>query len=278
MNRRNKTFFLFITLLVFGQCEYKDVPPNGSRTFVDCTQSLLAIAVQSKIDATACNLIDGSIAVSATAGTAPYAFSINGGVYQTSPSFSNLGPGVYTLTVKDFVQCQRSIAVSISYPNPTFTVSVDTVADTDCLSPNGQLTVTASGGTGPYTYQFGTGAAGSTNVFAGLRFGIYTITVKDSSDPGGCPLAISATVPRGQTGVSYQTVIKPIINASCAISGCHNGDNGAPRNWTIYDNVHNNAQNIKTRTENKSMPLTGSLTQDQISLIACWVDDGALNN
>jgi hypothetical protein len=275
MKRRYQSIFLFVGLLVFGQCEYKDVRPTGSIVTADCSQSLLAITVESKTDATACNLINGNIAVTASAGTAPYAFSINGGDFQTNASFANLGPGTYTLAVKDGAQCQRSISVDISSPDSKTTVTIGTSADNNCLSPDGTIILTPHGSTRPYAYQFGTGSFGTDSVFSNLKFGNYTVIVRDA---GGCPLAINVTVPRGQTGVSYLNVIKPIITTNCAISGCHNGDNGASRNWTILANLQNNAQNVKLRTGNRSMPLTGSLTQDQINLIACWVDDGALNN
>jgi hypothetical protein len=275
MSKKYRGVLIFLVLLVFGQCEYKDMPPSGTAVVADCTQSSLAITVESKIDASACNLIDGSITVSASAGTAPYEFSINGGAYQTSSGFSKLGPGVYTLNVQDAVQCTRSISVTISSPQAGTTISVNATQDNNCLTANGTITLTPNGGARPYTYQFGTGTFGTDSVFSNLKSGLYTITVKDSS---GCPIAVNVSVPRGSTGVSYQNDIKPIMNASCAISGCHNGDNGSIRNWTIFANVQSNAQDIKLRTGNKSMPLTGSLTQDQINLIACWVDDGALNN
>jgi uncharacterized membrane protein len=44
--------------------------------------------------------------------------------------------------------------------------------------------------------------------------------------------------------------------------------------------LKNLAASVKLRTANKSMPPSGSsqLTQSQIDLIGCWVDDGALNN
>jgi uncharacterized membrane protein len=86
-------------------------------------------------------------------------------------------------------------------------------------------------------------------------------------------------VPRGNTGVSYLNDVKPIINTTCAFAQCHDAAQGA-RDWTNYDNLKAKAANVKLRTSNGSMPVgTGPrLTQAQINLIACWVDDGAPNN
>lgn len=35
---------------------------------------------------------------------------------------------------------------------------------------------------------------------------------------------------------------------------------------------------IRSRTQNWSMPLVGSLTQEEIDAFACWIDDGFLDN
>lgn len=81
--------------------------------------------------------------------------------------------------------------------------------------------------------------------------------------------------------ISYAAQIKPILDANCIKSGCHNGDNGAERNWIVFANVKAKAEAIKTRTGNRTMPAdiapTG-LPQNEIDLIACWVDQGAQNN
>lgn len=83
------------------------------------------------------------------------------------------------------------------------------------------------------------------------------------------------------TTVSFQSEINTIINTSCAIPGCHNGDNGASRNWTIFSNVEDNAQALRARTTARTMPPPGSgvtITDEEIDLIACWVQQGAQNN
>jgi hypothetical protein len=79
---------------------------------------------------------------------------------------------------------------------------------------------------------------------------------------------------------SYEMDIKPILETNCIKSGCHNGDNGADRNWSVFSNVQAKAQGIKAFTGSRIMPADNpdALTQQQINLIACWVDAGALNN
>lgn len=80
---------------------------------------------------------------------------------------------------------------------------------------------------------------------------------------------------------TYSEVVEPIISSNCAIPSCHDGSNSAAPNWTIFDNVQAQAQDIKERTGNRTMPPSSSdkiLTAAQIADIACWVDNGAQDN
>lgn len=82
-----------------------------------------------------------------------------------------------------------------------------------------------------------------------------------------------------QTEVSLSGDILPLLEAQCTFSGCHNGDNGASRNWTQKDNVIALSAGIKARTQSGSMPRSpGELTAAEVEMIACWVDQGAKDN
>jgi len=72
--------------------------------------------------------------------------------------------------------------------------------------------------------------------------------------------------------------IMPIINANCAINTCHANAISPLLNST--ESVIANAVQIKERTGDGSMPPGGHapLTAQEIDLIACWVDGGALDN
>lgn len=78
-------------------------------------------------------------------------------------------------------------------------------------------------------------------------------------------------------GTSWQKDILPIMEASCAGVGCHDGI--SRRDWTDYEEVKQYATAIKQRTQDRSMPFDGPpLPQEQINIIACWVDAGAPEN
>jgi len=74
---------------------------------------------------------------------------------------------------------------------------------------------------------------------------------------------------------SYTNNIAPILNQNC--KPCHFNGSQFP-DLTNYNSVSQNAHLIKIVTQNKTMPKGGSLTQDEIDAIACWVDNGALDN
>src|SRR5690606_17374227 len=83
---------------------------------------------------------------------------------------------------------------------------------------------------------------------------------------------------------SFVADIKPIIETRCAISGCHNGDLGADKNWLNAEEFHKRVASglVKYRVTHRIMPPSfspaGPLTQEQISAIACWTDQSAPNN
>lgn len=262
-------------LLLFGLsilgCTNNDI----NKQF-DCATSDLAITLLAKTNTSNCKAIDGKLTVSAAGGDAPYDFSLNGGIYQTNNEFLNLGPGSYAVVAKDANGCKASLQIEISAFNSTLDASIAVVKNTQCNTPNGSITITASGGIAPYSYLSGTGGFTPNNLFSGLKGGIYNIIVKDAND---CQKTVSVTVPRDNTNTSYINQIQPILATSCNLPSCHGAGTGA-RDWTNFQNLKTNANNVKTRTGNRSMPINPgpALTQSQIDLIACWVDDGAANN
>ena len=163
-------FWLFI--LFVSSCTYNDIPK-----LVDCSKSDLAVSIDSKINPTLCFAIDGSIVASASGGQGPYTFSINGGPFQSSNLFSNLGPGLYTIKVKGVRGCEASAAAELIAPNTTLSASFSIKDDSDCFAHNGSIKVTVSQGKPPYKFQFGQGSfvkssTGDTTI-SNLKFGNY---------------------------------------------------------------------------------------------------------
>ncbi len=276
-----KSLLHYVSLIIItGLSLLVSCTDNEEPAPFDCNTSNLDIEVTASTGPTGCGEDNGSIQVAASGGQAPFQFKLDNGSFQNSNTFSNLGGGSFTVVVKDSRNCEITSAPIIL--NAAEGLQVDSeglviTPHTNCSNPNGSITVTVSEGTPPYSYKLGAGSFGSSATFSNLKGGNYSITAQDAAD---CEVTISATVAMA-TGVSYQTDIKPILEASCTKSGCHNGDNGAAMNWNVFANVEAKATLIKNRTGNKSMPLDiapAGLPQAQIDLIACWVDSGALNN
>lgn len=82
-------------------------------TTVTTTIAPLTIILSTKKNATCRGGANGSIKVTATGGTGTYLYSLNGGTYQGSSSFTSLLAGRYTVTVKDSNNTTSSLTVTI---------------------------------------------------------------------------------------------------------------------------------------------------------------------
>lgn len=160
---------------------------NGSQTSVPFI--LPGPAVATTVTNTTCGNTSGAIVITGSGTTAPYTYSIDGINFQGSGTFTGLGAGVYTVSVKDVNGCTNTAVVTILNSNgPQLTL---TGVNADCGNTNGSITANAVGGTTPYTYSIdGINFQGS-NFFNGITSGTYTITVKDANN---CINAVQITI------------------------------------------------------------------------------------
>ncbi|WP_412766955.1 beta strand repeat-containing protein, partial [Tenacibaculum vairaonense] len=151
-----------------------------------------------------CNPATGAtIDPSATGGNAPYEFELDGsGTFQTG-SFTDVAAGVHTIIARDVNGC-LSAAFSITV-DPT-TDPTHSVVVTDCYNgSNGQIVVTASGGSGTgYTYTIDNGGTWApSGTFTGLVPGVtYEVQVRDSK---GCVSSLSTHTINDQIGATVVT-------------------------------------------------------------------------
>lgn len=261
--RRN--ILLLCLLCLIGSCGEDPEPVN-------CDESDLSIQLNGVGNASSCSSSDGFIKVIASGGREPYQFSVNNLTFQASNEFTSLRAGIYSAQVMDADKCVREIN-NITVQAAGFSVAVDITGDNDCLGGSGSVTVNINEGEAPFLYKLGTGDFVSDNMFTGLQKGNHSITIKDNND---CTLSLNVTVPHGFTGTSWENEILPIVKSSCALSKCHDGI--FQPDLRIYEKAKFYASDMKKFTQDRSMPFDGSITQSQIDLIACWVDDGALQN
>lgn len=139
-----------------------------------------------------CNgLSDGAFTSTPSNGNAPYEFSLNGGSLLTNGTFTNLSLGTYVLIVLDDLGCRVDTTFNITQP-PVLGALVSNNSPALCFgTASGSLTITASGGTTPYSYTLDGGTPQASNVFNNLMAGNHTI---DIADANGCQTQIFANV------------------------------------------------------------------------------------
>jgi len=252
--------------LIFSTCSSDDDP-------VDCEKSGPSISLDNVVNASTCNTQDGKIRVSVSGGKEPYSFFVNNQAVSSSGEITDLATGSYSILVTDANHCNAALD-NISILSGDFSFTTTITSNTSCLSGNGSVTVNVESTNPPYTFQLGSSNFTGDNFFTGLRTGNHFITVQDNSN---CRVTLAVTIPQGTTGTSWTNDIKPIMDKHCATSGCHNGVSRST-NFREYASAKTYANSIKSKTRDRSMPFDGSLTQNQIELISCWVNDGALQN
>lgn len=133
-----------------------------------------------------CDTVDGQFIIDVTlvtAGTPPYSISIDGGSFQTQTlpfTISNLNSGTHTIEVNDANGCGNLETIIIE---PPLGLSSTVSALPSCNDDDGEITVTANGGTGNYAYTISPNPPSIIligNVFSGVPSGTYIITVTDT--------------------------------------------------------------------------------------------------
>ncbi|SHH63274.1 T9SS type A sorting domain-containing protein [Flavobacterium defluvii] len=164
---------------------------NGCQTTQSftITEPTILSAAASQTDVSCNGGTNGSASVVITGGAGGYTYfwSPSGG---TAATASGLAAGTYTVTATDANNCQ--ITQSFTITEPTVLTALP-VAQTNiaCFGGNtGSATVTATGGTGAYTYSWAP-SGGTAATATGLTAGTYTVTITDAN---GCQATQSFTI------------------------------------------------------------------------------------
>lgn len=209
----------------------------------------------------ACN---GSAWATPVSGTPPYTYNwMPGGL--TTDTINGLCPGTYTVTITDAMAAQVVDSVTITQPTPITLQAAG--QDVSCNGANdGSGTVTASGGTGPYTYQWL--PSGGTNATAtNLAPGTYTVVV---NGVGGCADTASITINQPAVLAATITGTNPTCNSQGSASVVATG--GTPTyvySWSPSGGNGSTANNLPggsytcTITDQNGCSTTQSVTLTQ---------------
>jgi Secretion system C-terminal sorting domain/SprB repeat len=176
---------------------------------IEITQPTELALLLTSTDVTCYGGNNGSANVSVSNGTAPYTILWNNG--STSFTNSGLSAGTYTAVVTDANGCYINVIVEVVQPNE-LTTEFTQYNPTCCMGNSGTTTVTASGGTAPYTILWSNGSTSFS--LAGLSSGTLTYVVTDAN---GCTSNGSVTI-----------VASPLLTASATStnSSCFASANG----------------------------------------------------
>jgi gliding motility-associated-like protein len=165
-----------------------------------------------KQDVSCFGAADGQVTANVTGGLPPY-------TYAWSPSgstatLSGLGGGTYTVSVTDAKGCVATASVQLNVP-PQLTATATGNPVTCGGACDGSATVTAQGGTPPYTYGWNSLPPQQLQNATFLCAGNYIVTVTDDNS---CTVAANTTVPNTTTVIITVDTIK---NVQCF--GFNNG-------------------------------------------------------
>ncbi len=147
-----------------------------------------------KVDVLCNGNTTGSATATASGGTGPYTFSWNTSPVQTTPTATGLAAGTYIVTVTDALGCSSTRSVTIDQP-AALSISAS-VTDATCPGvANGNIVLSISGGTSPYTTLWADGFTGTNRPL--VMAGTYPVIVTDINS---CASSLDVIV--GLTGLN----------------------------------------------------------------------------
>ncbi len=174
---------------------------NISVTILDgSTLTLFAVSTSSE-----CGEANGAIDLTVTGGSGNYSYAwLPGG--EITEDLANLAAGIYQVVVTDDVLgCVDSLFVIVNdFPGHDVTGTVTN--GSNCISNDGSIDVTVTGGSGDFSYQWLHGP--TTEDVTGLATGIYVITVTDNIM--GCVTIAMFNVSSGNEITVTSSVTEPM--------------------------------------------------------------------
>jgi len=139
---------------------------------------------------------NGSITANVSGGNPSFTYSWSTSPPQTTATATNLVAGTYSVEVTDKNGCIIFDTLTIIQPS-VLALGKSSVNATCPTCVNGTATVSAAGGTSPYTYSWSTSPIQTTPTATGLAAGIYSFCVTDSKGCVSCDTITLMATPLG---------------------------------------------------------------------------------
>lgn len=154
---------------------------------------------------------DGAAIANVLGGTPNYTYLWNDPLNQTTQIATGLAPGTYIVTVTDNNGCSAMDTITLT--EPTQILANENLTFPNCNLCDGAITVTPTGGTGPYTFSWTTpaippGTQPVTATLTNLCAGAYTLVITDST---GCQENFAFAL----SNVAAPTPNTTVTNVSC---------------------------------------------------------------
>lgn len=168
-----------------------------------CTVTATATTVDAN-----CGNADGTATAVPANGIAPFTYLWSNG--QTAATATGLAQGTYSVVVTDDQGCDVSVSNVIVNNISTLVTTITAQTPTTCFgNADGTATISATGGTAPYTYVW-TGNPSTTDMATGLSVGVHTVNVTDDA---GCSNAINVTITSPTAVTATTTSVDVTCNA-----------------------------------------------------------------
>jgi hypothetical protein len=155
-------------------------------SFSQTTQSLKASLSAAHV--TCYGESNGSAILSVSGGTQPYTYLWSDG--SVTKDLANAKSGLYSVKVTDATGKSTNTCIEILQPAP-INVNI-TAPEVLCQGSKGEVVISATGGTAPYSYKWSDGFNGSTR--SGIAAGSYSVTVTDAK---GCTETVPVEIRSG---------------------------------------------------------------------------------